>query len=62
MGNREINQFNRVCDQNTAQVVVILGRHHLGSVKQGGEYFHTLGQESLKRKSTQKAAQQAWGT
>ncbi|NXK05479.1 CCD60 protein, partial [Herpetotheres cachinnans] len=37
-------------------------RHHINSVKQGGEYFHTLHQESLERKNTLKAAQQAQGT
>lgn len=60
VGNREINLI--VCDRNTAQVVMIFGRHHLSSVKQGGEYFHILGQESLERKSTPEAAQQARGT
>ncbi|NXL31149.1 CCD60 protein, partial [Glaucidium brasilianum] len=37
-------------------------RHHVNSVKQGGEYFHILHQESLERKNTLKAAQQAQGT
>ncbi|KFQ80032.1 Coiled-coil domain-containing protein 60, partial [Phaethon lepturus] len=37
-------------------------RHHINSVKQGGEYFHILYQESLERKNTLKAAQQAQGT
>ncbi|XP_074776817.1 coiled-coil domain-containing protein 60 isoform X1 [Athene noctua] len=36
-------------------------RHHVNSVKQGGEYFHILHQESLERKNTLKA-QQAQGT
>ncbi|KFQ87158.1 Coiled-coil domain-containing protein 60, partial [Phoenicopterus ruber ruber] len=36
-------------------------RHHINSVKQGGEYFHILHQESLERKNTLKAAQQAQG-
>ncbi|NXC75488.1 CCD60 protein, partial [Anhinga anhinga] len=34
-------------------------RHHINSVKRGGEYFHILRQESLERKNTLKAAQQA---
>ncbi|NXA23739.1 CCD60 protein, partial [Ibidorhyncha struthersii] len=34
-------------------------RHHINSVKQGGEYFHILHQESLERKNTLKVAQQA---
>ncbi|XP_074743151.1 coiled-coil domain-containing protein 60 [Strix uralensis] len=37
-------------------------RHHINSVKQGGDYFHILHQESLERKNTLKAAQQAQGT
>ncbi|NXJ48577.1 CCD60 protein, partial [Spizaetus tyrannus] len=37
-------------------------RHHINSVKQGGEYFHILHQESLERNNRQKAAQQAQGT
>ncbi|KFV41853.1 Coiled-coil domain-containing protein 60, partial [Tyto alba] len=36
-------------------------RRHINSVKQGGEYFHILHQESLERKNTLKAAQQAQG-
>ncbi|KAM9281823.1 coiled-coil domain-containing protein 60 [Morus bassanus] len=37
-------------------------RHHINSVKRGGEYFHILHQESLERKNTLKAAQQIQGT
>ncbi|XP_074897910.1 coiled-coil domain-containing protein 60 [Buteo buteo] len=37
-------------------------RHHINSVKQGGEYFHILHQESLERNSRQKAARQAQST
>ncbi|XP_063207441.1 coiled-coil domain-containing protein 60 [Chroicocephalus ridibundus] len=37
-------------------------RHHISSVKRGGEYFHILHQEALKRKNTLKAAQQDQGT
>nr|XP_009913704.1 PREDICTED: coiled-coil domain-containing protein 60 [Haliaeetus albicilla] len=37
-------------------------RHHINSVKQGGEYFHILHQESLERNNRQKAAQQAQST
>ncbi|KFV13412.1 Coiled-coil domain-containing protein 60, partial [Pterocles gutturalis] len=37
-------------------------RYHINSVKRGGEYFHILHQESLKRNNTPKAAQQAQGT
>ncbi|NXV45503.1 CCD60 protein, partial [Uria aalge] len=33
-------------------------RHHINSVKQGGEYFHILHQEALERKNTLKAVQQ----
>ncbi|NXH10202.1 CCD60 protein, partial [Bucco capensis] len=36
-------------------------RHHLNSVKQGGEYFHILHQESLERKNPLKADQEAQG-
>ncbi|KGL96212.1 Coiled-coil domain-containing protein 60, partial [Charadrius vociferus] len=36
-------------------------RHHINSVKHGGEYFHILHQESLERKNTLKPAQQAQG-
>ncbi|KFP19335.1 Coiled-coil domain-containing protein 60, partial [Egretta garzetta] len=36
-------------------------RRHINAVKQGGEYFHILRQESLERKNTLKAAQQAQG-
>ncbi|NXH70601.1 CCD60 protein, partial [Hydrobates tethys] len=36
-------------------------RCHINSVKQGGEYFHILHQESLERKNTLKAVQQAQG-
>ncbi|NXN71540.1 CCD60 protein, partial [Himantopus himantopus] len=34
-------------------------RHHINSVRQGGEYFHILHQESLERKNALKVAQQA---
>ncbi|XP_075290585.1 coiled-coil domain-containing protein 60 isoform X2 [Opisthocomus hoazin] len=37
-------------------------RHHINSVKQGGEYFDILHQESLERKNTLKTEQQAQGT
>ncbi|NWX71512.1 CCD60 protein, partial [Alca torda] len=37
-------------------------RHHINSVKQGGEYFHILHQEALERKNTLKAVQQDQGT
>ncbi|KAM6241807.1 coiled-coil domain-containing protein 60 [Spheniscus humboldti] len=37
-------------------------RHHINSVKQGGEYFHILHQESQERKNALKAAQWAQGT
>ncbi|XP_028943262.1 coiled-coil domain-containing protein 60, partial [Antrostomus carolinensis] len=37
-------------------------RHHINTVKHGGEYFHILHQESLERKNTLKADQQARGT
>ncbi|NXN36040.1 CCD60 protein, partial [Rhinoptilus africanus] len=37
-------------------------RHHINSVKRGGEYFHILHQEALERKNTVKAAQQDHGT
>ncbi|NXV25447.1 CCD60 protein, partial [Rissa tridactyla] len=37
-------------------------RHHISSVKRGGEYFHILHQEALERKNTLKAAQQDQGT
>ncbi|KAM6193441.1 coiled-coil domain-containing protein 60 [Sarcoramphus papa] len=37
-------------------------RHHINFVKQGGEYFHILHQESLERRNTLKEAQQAQGT
>ncbi|NWU61810.1 CCD60 protein, partial [Pterocles burchelli] len=37
-------------------------RHHISSVKRGGEYFRILHQESLERNNTPKAAQQAQGT
>ncbi|KAM6247005.1 coiled-coil domain-containing protein 60 [Porphyrio hochstetteri] len=36
-------------------------RHHVNYVKQGGEYFHILRQESTERKNMVKAAQQAQG-
>ncbi|NXL61881.1 CCD60 protein, partial [Chordeiles acutipennis] len=36
-------------------------RRHINSVKHGGEYFHILHQESLERKNTLKADQQAQG-
>ncbi|NXF28906.1 CCD60 protein, partial [Nyctibius bracteatus] len=36
-------------------------RHHVNSVKQGGKYFHRLRQETLERKNTRKAGQQAQG-
>ncbi|NXY71754.1 CCD60 protein, partial [Glareola pratincola] len=36
-------------------------RHHINSVKRGGEYFHILHQEALERKNTVKAAQQDHG-
>jgi len=41
---------------------MIFGRHHINSVKQGGEYFDILHQESLERKNTLKTEQQAQGT
>ncbi|KFO70367.1 Coiled-coil domain-containing protein 60, partial [Cuculus canorus] len=37
-------------------------RHHLSSLKRGGQYFHVLRQESLQKKNTLKAAKQAQGT
>ncbi|KAF1514971.1 Coiled-coil domain-containing protein 60, partial [Eudyptes sclateri] len=37
-------------------------RHHINSVKQGGEYFHILHQESQERKNALKAAQWVQGT
>ncbi|KAF1542118.1 Coiled-coil domain-containing protein 60, partial [Eudyptula minor] len=37
-------------------------RHHINSVKQGGEYFHILHQESQERKNALKAAQWAQST
>ncbi|XP_075625937.1 coiled-coil domain-containing protein 60 isoform X1 [Balearica regulorum gibbericeps] len=37
-------------------------RQHISSVKQGGEYFHILHQESLERQNALTAAQQAQGT
>ncbi|KAK0681900.1 CCD60 protein, partial [Pygoscelis papua] len=37
-------------------------RHHINSVKQGGEYFHILHQESQERKNALKAAQWAQDT
>ncbi|XP_061866314.1 coiled-coil domain-containing protein 60 [Colius striatus] len=36
-------------------------RYHINLVKRGGQYFHILRQESLERKNTLKAAQQARG-
>ncbi|KFP31315.1 Coiled-coil domain-containing protein 60, partial [Colius striatus] len=36
-------------------------RYHISLVKGGGQYFHILRQESLERKNTLKAAQQAQG-
>lgn len=41
---------------------MIFGRQHISSVKQGGEYFYILHQESLERQNALTVAQQAQGT
>ncbi|NXI46233.1 CCD60 protein, partial [Galbula dea] len=56
VSNREINLI-----VYTEQLLMIFDRHHLNSVKQGGDYFHVLHQESLERKDTLKADQEAQG-
>ncbi|XP_009641182.1 coiled-coil domain-containing protein 60 [Egretta garzetta] len=45
----------------TLRKALARSRRHINAVKQGGEYFHILRQESLERKNTLKAAQQAQG-
>ncbi|XP_014817050.1 PREDICTED: coiled-coil domain-containing protein 60 [Calidris pugnax] len=45
----------------TLSAALARSRHHMNSVKRGGEYFHILHQEALERKNTLEAAQQAQG-
>ncbi|KAM7090080.1 coiled-coil domain-containing protein 60 [Ciconia maguari] len=49
-------------EMRTLSKALAHSRHHINSVKQGGEYFHILHQESLERKNTLRAVQEAQGT